>query len=108
MSYNAISQNIRDKRYESKITYEDGKWVGGSREDYREDTNRLVSEFKKDIQAAYGIKDEKIFNPMYNKAWEDGHASGYEEVLIHFQDLFDLMKPLIDEIMERRAAAKKR
>lgn len=106
--YDVVSQNIRNKFYESKITYEDGKWMGGSREDYRADARRLEGEFKKDIRAAYSIEDEKIFNPMYDKAWADGHANGYEEVLSHFDSLFDLMKTLIDEIMELRASAKER
>jgi hypothetical protein len=29
---------------------------------------------------------------IYEKAWEDGHAFGYSEVEIHYQDLVDLIR----------------
>jgi hypothetical protein len=28
---------------------------------------------------------------LYHKAWQDGHSSGYSEVLMHLQELVDLV-----------------
>lgn len=42
----------------------------------------------KELRADYPELTDKQFNMIYDKAYEDGHSAGYDEVSLHFQDLY--------------------
>lgn len=46
------------------------------------------------MEAEFGTADmpEKARDLIWNKAWEDGHSSGYGEVRMHYDDLSDIAK----------------
>lgn len=62
------------------------------------DTYKNEFEFRSDLGdlALSEIPDLTIreFGLIYNRAWSEGHASGYHEVLIIFYDLLRLVKEL--------------
>lgn len=42
----------------------------------------------KELRADYPELTDKQFGVIYGKAYEDGHSAGYDEVGLHFQDLY--------------------
>lgn len=42
----------------------------------------------KELRADYPELTDKQFGIIYDKAYEDGHPAGYDEVGLHFQDLY--------------------
>ena len=42
----------------------------------------------KELCADYPELTDKQFGVIYGKAYEDGHSAGYDEVGLHFQDLY--------------------
>jgi hypothetical protein len=54
--------------------------------------DRLYSEIGQGIAGL----NEKQHALVYVKAWEDGHASGYEEVEQHYGELADLAREILD------------
>ena len=42
----------------------------------------------KELRADYPELTDKQFGVIYGKAYEDGHSTGYDEVGLHFQDLY--------------------
>jgi hypothetical protein len=50
-------------------------------------------EFKKDLFEHFGVQNHPKRETCYHLAYEIGHAHGYSEVLYHFTDLVELIKP---------------
>lgn len=42
----------------------------------------------KELRADYPELTDNQFSVIYRKAYEDGHSAGYDEVGLHFQDLY--------------------
>lgn len=42
----------------------------------------------KELRTDYPELTDKQFDVIYGKAYEDGHSAGYDEVGLHFQDLY--------------------
>lgn len=66
--------------------------VLAAREAYREEQRRLRDEFEADIAAYYAMSDHPKKDLLFNKAWEDGHANGYQSVTICYAKLLELVK----------------
>ena len=47
-----------------------------------------VELWMKELRADYPELTDKQFGIIYDKAYEDGHPAGYDEVGLHFQDLY--------------------
>lgn len=69
------------------------------KEGYTEYTNKYMSclnekeaQFKADLLEEAGITDHPKADMLFNKAWEQGHSSGYSEVYNCFYDLLDLIQ----------------
>lgn len=63
---------------------------------YDEDLkNHRLTKFKRcqelaeDLAVEYGISQNKA-NVLFDKAWEDGHSSGVQEVIRVFDELYDI------------------
>lgn len=54
---------------------------------YREIEAGLLQEFRADALKAIGWTDRPDASLLFEKAWQDGHSSGYEEVFSHLEDL---------------------
>lgn len=50
-------------------------------------------EFKKDLFEHFGVQDHPKREVCYHLAYDIGHAHGYSEVLYHFTNLVELIKP---------------
>jgi hypothetical protein len=58
---------------------------------YREIEQKLAATFKADALEVAGLTGHPKADKVYSKAWENGHAYGYSEVLIHLLDLSELV-----------------
>ena len=54
----------------------------------REGEASAVDLWMKELRADYPELTDKQFGIIYDKAYEDGHSAGYDEVGLHFQDLY--------------------
>lgn len=58
---------------------------------YRQESNKLLHKFKEDALKEVGLLGTKWADKAWNKAYEDGHASGYNEIFQHLEDLADII-----------------
>jgi hypothetical protein len=91
-----IYDNIRARKYENSLPYPSAKdfKIGKTateaeiaernkqRAAYRNEENRLYTQFKKDLLEHLGFTNHPKAEKLFAMAWSDGHASGYEEVAI--------------------------
>ncbi len=61
-----------------------------TKEEYETELKQILAEIPKEFQSF-----------VSGKAWDDGHSSGYEEVLSIASDLVGDLKPCIDVFMQR-------
>ena len=57
----------------------------------RVDATRLQEQFKKDIEAEYNMVGHPKADLLFEKAWDMGHSSGYNEVAQYYNDLHELV-----------------
>jgi len=100
MNYNELYKKIKNGEYDSKLQYPPHRSIQAEseeREVWREDTRRLKQVFKDDLRKYFEtelgrpITDDQ-FDAMFDKVWEDGHSSGYNEVLIYASELVDVVR----------------
>ena len=106
MTYEELRAKIETKVYDSKLpypSYEEVKSGRINREKDREmkkaqrvDRCRLRVVFANDLkeycETVLGKKlSRKQFEAIYNYAWEEGHSSGYEEVLIYADGILEIV-----------------
>lgn len=64
---------------------------GPERQAYREQTRELESQWRAWLASEYAPEvPEAAQEAIWNYAWEEGHASGYDEVEMHYRDLADI------------------
>ena len=104
MNYDTFYNKIKDGGYENKMEYPDTFLRSKEpdlfvrmREAYMVEDGRLYMEFVTDARSY--VEDEvdktltaKQWKAIFHKAWEDGHSSGYNDVLNHLSDLVDIVK----------------
>jgi hypothetical protein len=62
------------------------------RQAYLEDENRLERQFHDDLLEALGVADHPKADKLYQIAWDQGHASGYTEVMNAANELVELLR----------------
>jgi hypothetical protein len=111
MTYEEIYKNITDGKYNTQLPYppyrpdkiertkmqENDKVM---REAYRKDDTRLQSIFALDLRDYINSKlrtslTTEQWQAVWHKAWEDGHSSGYNEILMVVSDLIDIIKTFV-------------
>ena len=55
--------------------------------------NKFLEEALESIKKGYGF-NETISKIILEKAWEEGHAYGYKEVLLNIEELAEIVKTL--------------
>ena len=95
-----ISAKIKAGEYKSKLEYPDR-----IDPDYREklgkrriDRVRLDEQLRLDLESNYVCPHEVTRNNLWKLAWDNGHSSGHQEVVMWYEELFeDLVLPLLKE-----------
>ena len=54
---------------------------------------KFLEQTLESIKNEYGFSDS-ISKMILDKAWEDGHAYGYKEVLLNIEELAEIVKTL--------------
>ena len=49
-------------------------------------------DFRRDLFRSLDIADHPKADKLYELAWEEGHSSGYEEVLNYAEDFVELLR----------------
>ncbi len=60
--------------------------------EWRAEQGRLTEMFRQDLIKELDIEDHPMRNKLLNKAWEDGHSSGLQEVYHCALNLVDLIE----------------
>lgn len=119
MNYTELSDKIKNDDYDSKLPFppfrpirrEHEEADKSEREKHREsdramkdawhqDEQRLKMVFKADLkkyaesELGKPITDEQ-FDAIFHQAWEDGHSSGYHEVLIYADNIIEVVKKFV-------------
>jgi len=111
MNYDELHKKINAGEYSSTLFYppyrkgkeERKRYLEpdtASKKDWNQDTHRLVQMFKADLK---NYAETELGKPLtdtqleviWNKAWEDGHSSGYNEVLIYADEIIDVVKAFV-------------
>lgn len=58
---------------------------------YLSEQNRLIELFKIDLEMECGTSINPRKDLLYSKAYEKGHSSGLEEIVIQYRDLMELI-----------------
>ena len=56
--------------------------------------NKFLEESLESIKKGYGF-NETISKIILEKAWEEGHAYGYKEVLLNIEELAEMVEKII-------------
>jgi hypothetical protein len=59
---------------------------------YIEESKKLQDEFKRDLINKYKMTNHPKAEKIFNKAWDFGYSSGYEDIEYYFQDLIELFE----------------
>ncbi len=62
------------------------------RQAYRDEINKINEEFKLALFKEYGVETNPKREQAFDKAWEEGHSTGYDDVEIYFSDFVELIK----------------
>ncbi len=77
--------------YNSKLPYESYKVNPIANEAYREDQARLNKQFRLDLEVEHGVIGNPKAEKLFDIAWEQGHAYGFSEVALHYDQLVVLI-----------------
>jgi hypothetical protein len=87
-----FQEKLEAREYESKLPFALFKKDPKVHDAYRADSNRLHQQFKNDLFEEYGVVDNPKRELLYQKAWNLGHAYGYESVATEFGELVELIR----------------
>lgn len=85
----SVRDKIRNNEYTSKLLW--GKSTRLNKE-YSKDQSRLSVLFQEEALAEVGLADHPKREMIFYKAYEHGHAYGYEEVFNELESLAELFK----------------
>ncbi len=60
-------------------------------DEYRDTINYRIGIFKKELYEYHGVTDNPKADAVYERAYDRGHSSGFNEVSSNFGDLVDLI-----------------
>lgn len=101
----SIREKIIAGEYETKLPYPKRSEMAlgafaEKRREYTADIFRLErGVFKADLEAEHGLTGHPKANLLFDKAWEDGHASGLEEVEGCYSELSKLVDRSAPELL---------
>lgn len=94
----SIYDYINDNKY-----YNSKRWPGSAvapeyhkqlRREYNLEKARLRDMFYQDLCEDSGVPDDNKSRRVFDKAWEDGHSNGLQEVCVHWYDLWSFLDSL--------------
>lgn len=53
---------------------------------------------KDKLKSEYSDIDDRLFDIVFDKAWDDGHAYGESEIRIHFDDLLEMANKILQKV----------
>lgn len=118
---NPAIQKAMDSKESSKIKailpalkeYEDAmERYKEDKANYRILVRERCREFEADVASHYGLDglglSEKTLCGVFNKAWEDGHSSGFSDVDLHYAELASLIKEVTDDLKNENTTSLKK
>lgn len=96
-----ISEKIKvENYYKTKLPYYTRKGNPEGHARYVADESRLLKEFEQDLrvhgnlQIGFEMTDDQ-FKSVFEKAWSDGHAFGYHDVIHYFDELLNVIRAFV-------------
>ena len=88
-TYNQIQVAIKQAEEDSKTEY------NRQSDEQRERVKAVNLEFKEWLFEMYGNTDNKVNEVVYDEAWDEGHAYGFQEVANKFQNIMNFAERII-------------
>ena len=65
---------------------------------WNDEDRAIRQKFRSACETAFDIASvpQSALDLVWVKAWDDGHSAGYEEILIHYEELADIVKAAQD------------
>jgi hypothetical protein len=79
-----IRANIEAGKYEAKVPFS-----SKNRDAYRASSREATDLFRADMAKSFEVPSGPIEKAIWEKAWEDGHADGYNSVYQEYDELVD-------------------
>lgn len=58
------------------------------------DAQRAMTEqFRADLEQEHGLSGHPKADRLWSLAWEHGHSNGFSEVVLHYEEFAELVKP---------------
>ncbi|MFA5025049.1 MAG: hypothetical protein WC503_00880 [Candidatus Shapirobacteria bacterium] len=86
-----MSDNIREGKYDNKLPFVSRKKDPEAYKEYNQETSRLLDLFIDDLEKEYDTSKLKGKDKIFAYAWEQGHAYGFSEVVIHYEEIAALV-----------------
>ncbi|MCK5235610.1 MAG: hypothetical protein KAR06_01385 [Deltaproteobacteria bacterium] len=101
MDFDGVRFKNRNGGYTNNLPCRIGHFE--ERRKYREAAAEIRARFEEDLREAVNTRvkrelSDEQWKPFFNKAWEDGHSNGYNEVIIYADDLCDVIRPFVKEL----------
>lgn len=84
-TYDEISAEIERVKEEAEGRFKE------EREEYYLEGRRLEDQFKKDLEADFGLENNPKKDQLWKLAWERGHSNGLSEVYAEYAELSSLI-----------------
>lgn len=82
-----MEQRIRDGEFDNKLAYLDDRGA------YRYEDQRLRVVFAEEALKNVGLENYPLKDKVFEKAWSDGHSSGYMHVYYELVELAEMIAP---------------
>ena len=86
----AISKNTEKVMTPESKKAHDDFWAAR-----RELESKAFDGWYAELKAEHSDLTESQFNLIYSKAYDDGHSAGYDEVALHFSNLYDFVQQFV-------------
>jgi hypothetical protein len=92
----SVRDKITDKAYTTKLLWaaKDKADMRAVRDAYYDDSRRLEFQFRKDLEAEFEVANvsQEKRDLLFRIAWEEGHSSGFGDVLYYYETMVPLVK----------------
>lgn len=89
-----VYDKIKAGAYENAVEYPSRSAPNRAERQMEYRKGQMVAEarFKADLEEEFGLSGHPKAQRLFDLAWQEGHSSGYNEVLNYYSEFSDLLK----------------
>ena len=93
-----VRDNLEAGQYENTLVYPNMAThnckdkVREARKEYQAEEDRLTTQLRQDLALEHGVYQHSKEPLLWKLAWDEGHASGYHEVVGYYERMVELIR----------------